>query len=103
MRNYLHSHSCKRCNRSYYSVESEKIYCSSSCECRDKYEKLYPSQKVEKKPKIYVDSKKKVIDEKERWLNKKPLSDRPRQSLKHIMYKDTFKKYIPKSLRVMRG
>ena len=116
MNNNLHAHKCSRCKRSYLSPDSNNVYCSSACEGRDKYEERYPYEKkarekrtqkkriaeIQHLPKS-VEPVKEKITEAEGWLNKKPISDRPKQDLGHIMYRDTFSKYVPNRLKVMRG
>ena len=108
MNKNLHRHSCRRCKRSYLSRDELMIYCSSKCEGRDKYEERYSHEKKRKICGMFPETKpfveeKKVPSEKEKWINKKPTSQRPRKDLKEIMYADTFKKWIPKNLKVMRG
>jgi len=115
MNNRLHSHHCRRCTRSYFSPDSNKVYCSSSCEGRDQYEDLYPHAKKkpiknnEVKPEPLTFDRKpdaktqEILDSNERWGKRKHPSERPRQDLQKAMYRDTFKKWIPKRLKVMRG
>lgn len=116
----LYSYSCKRCKRSYSSSESNKIYCSTACESKDKYDERYPSQKKEQFipdltfPSIYDDHLKKskpdemkqaIIKSNEKWLNRKPLSpaEMKKRRRRNTAYRDTFKLFIPKFLKVMRG
>lgn len=104
-----YSYDCRRCHRSYHSYNSDKYYCSSSCQSRDKYEALYPSKKNCKKSYIFKENIEKTITinqidiDNKKWLDKKPKAARARQDLKDILYADTFAKHIPKKLKVIRG
>lgn len=84
------------------------VYCSSVCRGKDKYEEMYPSAKKRKTPNSFAEikpviKKKEDISEQERWLNKKPPVEIARKDMRTIMYSDTFKKWVPKHLKVMRG
>jgi len=102
MNKNLYRIKCKDCGRSYLSADKDKFYCTSHCETRHKHPERYRYNKKQTKKKDPVE-KKPVISEQQRWLNKKSISDRKKQHLDNIMYRDTFKKYIPKNLKVMRG
>ena len=104
LRNNLYNHSCHSCRKSYLSPEPDRFYCSSSCEARGKYLAAHPQGRRKQKQFVHPELKiKEVISESERWINKKSATERPKQDLRKIMYGDTFKKYIPKRLKVMRG
>lgn len=119
MNKHLYTHSCHCCNRSYCSSDENKIYCSSSCESNINYRKRHPSQKKKKKEQpsteltyssIYSESKpdeikKAIIKSNEKWLNRKALSaaEMKRRRRLNPAYRDMFKLFIPKSLKVMRG
>ena len=111
MNKKLFSHECKRCVKTYLAYDKDKVFCSDNCESKFRFRQKHPLIKrgtkrtKEPKPiKEYVSKEKKpVITEQEKWLNKKSIDDRPKQDLQRIMYRDTFKKYIPKNLKVMRG
>jgi hypothetical protein len=104
-----YSHHCRRCYSSYYSYESDKYYCSSACEGRDNYDNRYPNQQdckkryLFKEPKVEKEPINQIAEDNKKWLSRKPLVSKRRQDLKEIMYADTFPKYIPKRLKVMRG
>lgn len=105
----LFNKNCQLCSRSYNTPDQSKNHCSSSCEAREEYYKRYPRYAPKKKKEVIYreipepKKEKKVISEKERWLNKKAPAKRKYQDLKDIMYRDQFKPYIPKFTQTVRG
>jgi len=101
----LYKHFCLICGHSYLAYDKDKIFCSSDCEARKSWEDKHPKAvRIRQERKLEEDRKKKPkepVNEAKRFLNKKPQSNT--RDSQYIMYRDTFKKFFPKSLKVMRG
>lgn len=102
----LFPHRCENCGNSYLSPDKDRVFCASDCEVRFKSKGrankvliLSEEERREKATEAYnrVKEKDKFKTEAEQKKKTKKLS------LNHIMYKNTFKPHVPKSLRVMRG
>jgi protein-arginine kinase activator protein McsA len=88
-------HECSNCHRTYHSTEESKVFCSSACEAALKYN----GRPYKKRWREAADKKEKHVDKQEKKINK----PRKYRDLKSIMYADTFKKWVPKEYKVMRG
>jgi hypothetical protein len=102
------NHSCIACRKTYFSYEEDKVFCSDSCIAYIKYhghtKPVMGNQELYKIRAQQLPPKKKKETYAEKWLNRKPPEEnKGRLDSTTIMYHDTFKKYIPKSLKVMRG
>jgi hypothetical protein len=91
------------------AYDPQKIFCSDSCEAYLTYHnKSHNIHRATEDDLIAARAKKqergRARREKARLAKAdQPASDTKKVSLQRIMYADTFKPYVPKSLRVMRG
>ena len=106
MSDRLFNHRCMNCGNSYLSPDKERIFCHTGCQDNFKKKKrgnhvwnLSEGERIEKN---------KISLQKLRENNKLKRESLPKKEkeyvdLKSLMYRDTFKEYIPKKLKVMRG
>lgn len=106
MKRNLFAHRCENCGNSYLSYDKEKVFCSSTCEARYEYKghgnKYLRLSEEERRYNILSDRQK---QNKKNSLKRQaaPKKEKKIIDLKSIMFKDTFKPYVPKNLKVMRG
>lgn len=106
MANHLFNHRCQNCGNTYLSPDKERIFCASDCEANFKMKKranAIPKRSEEERRERNKEASAKSL-EKSRLAKKDiPKKQREYVDLKSLMYADTFKKYVPKRLKVMRG
>ena len=98
--NKTYSHCCGTCYKTYFSYEADRLFCCSHCEAfymrNGRGYKYDITSKPGPKPKPKIIP----IKQEEPEEVKKP---KKKVDLKNIMYRDMFKSYIPRGLKVMRG
>lgn len=106
MKDYLFSHRCKNCGKSYLCADKDRIFCTSLCEARFKSKGrgnivLVLSEEERRANQIVLNQKKNKKNETKREST--PKKEKKQVDLQNIMYADMFKLHVPKGLRVMRG
>jgi len=106
MKDHLFNHRCGNCGKSYLCADKDRIFCASLCEARFKSKGrgnnvLELSEEERREKQIALNHKKNTENEMKREST--PQKEKKYVDLKDLMYADTFKPYIPKGLRVMRG
>lgn len=106
MKSRLFPHRCKNCGNSYLCADKDRVFCTSRCECnfriKGRENKILKLSEEEIKNK-QLSSLKKLNERNKMERQPTPKKENKYVDLKSIMYKDTYKPWLPKSLRVMRG